>query len=178
MDWCDDDPVLIAVKRDAARQEADERKEAQEAHDADVARQFREILLEEFDPELLSILDRSLSPATTAGYAGEFKRFAKWCGELGITPLPAAREFAAVYLGLQFAGGASYGALKRTAAALSYQHQIRNLPDPCPAPDPNDDSDPHDVTSRPFVAAVLRRAREQHKAQKLNEGEQANGKAS
>jgi hypothetical protein len=160
--------LSAGYKRDAARQTEDERAREQATHDAEVTSKFREILLEHFDGELLEICDRSLSPATTAGYDGEFKRFAKWCQDFGISSLPASPEAAAGYLAEQLEDGASYGAIKRAHAALSYQHRIRGLADPCPGPDPSVDADAYDATSKPFAAAVLRRARNQAKQKSAN----------
>jgi hypothetical protein len=170
----DNDPVVQAVKRDTARQDQDECKAAQAARDAQVADIFRPVLLDGFDPELLAIAERSLLPSTTAAYDGEFRRFAKWCQEFGISPLPATPEAAAFYLAEQLEAGAGYQSIKRAHAALSYQHRIRGLADPCPGPDPNDhDADPYDATAKPFCAAVLRKAHAAHKAKQEsnNKGE-------
>jgi len=167
----DHDPVVAACRRDAAHQEQSERERAQAEHDAEVTGKFREILLEHFDAELLEICDRSLSDSTRAAYDGEFKRFAKWCQTFGLSSLPAAAEAAAGYLAEQLEDGASYGAIKRAHAAISYQHCIRNLPDPCPGPDPAADADAYDATARPFAAAVLRRARNKAKAATTNKQE-------
>jgi hypothetical protein len=170
----ENDEVVQAVKRHRARQDADERKAAQAARDAEVADIFRPVLLDGFDPELLAICERSLLPSTTAAYDGELRRLDKWCKEFGISSLPISREAAGFYLAEQLEAGASYSAIKRAAAAISYHHCIRGLPDPCAGPDPNDlDADMYDVTPKPFVAAVLRRAHAQHKAKQEsnNKGE-------
>src|SRR5262245_47354695 len=94
----DDDPVLQAVKRDNARQEAEAVKRGQEAIDAQVVEMFRAALLETYDPELLAITAWKISKETEAAYAGDVARFQKFCARFGVTALPAAPEIAAMFL--------------------------------------------------------------------------------
>src|SRR5262245_61758979 len=115
--------------------EADRAEDA--AHEAKLIDAFRQILLSEYDEELLQICERALSPATLAVYDGELRRFQHWCGERGLTSLPAQPETVALYLGLALEEHAvSYSGLKRMHAGISYHHRIRNLPDPAPGPHP------------------------------------------
>jgi hypothetical protein len=164
-----DDPVIQAVRRDAARRAQDAITQEQAEHDVKAVEMLRAALLEKYDPELLEITERTLKKETEAAYVGEITRFRKWCIPLGVTSLPAAPEVVGCYLDEQLENGASYQAIKRIHAAISYGHRIAGVADPAPAPHPDDESEPFDPTWRPFPLAVLKRARALAK-QKANEG--------
>jgi hypothetical protein len=155
--FADGDPLVATIKRDRARQEEEAAEKAREQEQAEIIEIFRDLLLQEFDAELLLLAERSLSSATERSYAADITHFARWCAELGVRPWPSSPEAVGTYLALELENGASYGALKRRFSAISYGHRIRDLRDPCRGADLDDaDGDP-----RPFPAAVLMRARRQ-----------------
>jgi hypothetical protein len=164
MDLSDNDPVLLAVKRDAARQDEDERQHKEREWDQRFAQEF---LLHKYDAELLEICDRQLSKETLAAYAGRLARFCKWCGEYQLRPLPASPEVVAMYLDAELESGASYSSIKSDHAAIGYGHRLAGLPDPTLVPE---EVDPR---ARPYPLAVLKRAHAAHKAKQEsnNKGE-------
>jgi len=165
-----DDPVIQAVKRDVARRAQDATEQQQAEHDADMTEKFRGALLEEFDAELLELSEKTISKETKAAYAGDIQRFQKWCRRYAVTPLPSAPEVASVFLWEMLHSGASYQAVKRAHAALSYWHQLENVADPVSAPAPADaDGEPFAPAWKLFPKAVLRRAHKMWLEGKENE---------
>jgi hypothetical protein len=160
MNLSDNDPVLLAVKRDAVHQDEDERQ--RQARDWD-QRFAQEFLLHKYDPELLEICDRQLTKETLARYAGRLTRFVKWCGEYRLRPLPASPEVVAMFLDSELEAGASYSSIKADHAAIGYGHRLAGLPDPTLVPE---EVDPR---ARPYPLAVLKRAHAQHKAKQEND---------
>jgi hypothetical protein len=170
-------PVAQAIKlarvhqaEEAARQEEQARKQEQ----GKIIEIFREFLLDEYDPEILQLAERSLSAATEHSYKSDIADFEWWCAKLSelvgfeFRPWPAVPETVAFYLRFERESGGSSAALKRRFAALGHAHRTKNLVDPCRGAFPDGADGEMFVDWKPFPNAILMRAR--HEDQKTNEG--------
>lgn len=70
------------------------------------------------------------SEATRAAYKNDFRHFTNWCGDRGVSPMPASPELCAMYLAHLATSGAKASTIGRRAAALRYAHRLAGFKEP------------------------------------------------
>jgi site-specific recombinase XerD len=76
----------------------------------------------------------SRSRGTMRVYAGDWRRFAAWCEEARVPPLPAQPAAVVAFLASEADSGIKAATITRRAAAISYMHEIERLPSPTADP--------------------------------------------
>jgi hypothetical protein len=64
----------------------------------------------------------SRSRGTMRVYAGDWRRFAAWCEEAGVTPLPARPAAVVAFLASEAESGVKAATITRRAAAIGVSH--------------------------------------------------------
>ncbi|MBN9079795.1 MAG: tyrosine-type recombinase/integrase [Rhizobiales bacterium] len=77
----------------------------------------------------LKRLEGAYAPSTLRGYATDFRLFASWCEQKGLTPLPAAPETIARYVD-EHADLHAATTIKRRLAGIRKVHHLLRLPNP------------------------------------------------
>ena len=67
---------------------------------------------------------------TALAYAGDLKRFGRWCGEHGLEPLPASVETLAGFVTHLAETGKKVATIQRHCAAVSKAHALRGIDSP------------------------------------------------
>jgi site-specific recombinase XerD len=62
--------------------------------------------------------------ATRRAYRGDFDAFRAWCGDRGVSPLPAAAETVAAFLAAEAHRGLKPSSIARRLAAVRYAHKL------------------------------------------------------
>jgi len=172
---------MLALEKELARQRE------QTEIDAGFADVMRENLIRDLDAQLIDIWADRPSKDRLARYDGDFRRFQKFCAELGkdtkvgdveVTPfnlssLPATSELVACYLLDELERGASYQSIRRSYEAIAFAHIAKGVYNPCPDPY---SAEPRDLSSRPFASAVVRLARKKYLENKAKKSEQTEQK--
>ena len=74
------------------------------------------------DQGVASALEAVLSDNTRRVYAAQWKLFDKWCGDVGLHPLPAEPLTVARYLAARAGSGASIATLRLATSAITKAH--------------------------------------------------------
>jgi len=81
--------------------------------------------------EAASMLTHALADTTADGYKWQWRRFARYCEEEGVSALPAAPTTAVCYLGTVLrSGNVSPGSLQNYLSAINTRHASFGLPRP------------------------------------------------
>ena len=83
------------------------------------------------DQGVASALEAVLSDNTRRVYAAQWKLFDKWCGDVGLHPLPAEPLTVARYLAARAGAGASIATIRLATSAISKAHEWAKLESPC-----------------------------------------------
>ena len=86
------------------------------------------------DQGVASSLEAVLSHNTRRAYDAQWRLFAGWCEEVGLTPLPAQPLTVARYLAARANSGASVATLRLATSAISKAHEWAKLESPCRDP--------------------------------------------
>lgn len=77
-----------------------------------------------------SYADASRAASTRRAYEADWTRFTAWCGERGLTPLPADPRAVAVFLSGEAARGCAPPTVNRRLAAIGWAHRRAGLQPP------------------------------------------------
>ena len=86
------------------------------------------------DQGVAASLEAVLSDNTRRTYDTQWRSFAGWCDEVGLTPLPAEPLTVARYLAARANDGASIATLRLATSAISKAHEWAKLESPCRDP--------------------------------------------
>ncbi len=86
------------------------------------------------DQGVASSLESVLADNTRRTYDAQWRLFAAWCDEVGLTPLPAEPLTVARYLAARAGSGASVATLRLATSAISKAHEWAKLESPCRDP--------------------------------------------
>ena len=85
---------------------------------------------------LNAVLQHALAANTKANYRGQWRRFAAWALDKGVTPLPADPARVAAYLADRIEReGHTPATLRVAASAIAYVHRAAGMDSPCAAPE-------------------------------------------
>ena len=90
--------------------------------------------LQAADQGVAQSLEAVLSDNTRRTYDAQWRSFAGWCDQVGLTPLPAEPLTVARYLAARAGSGASIATLRLAASAISKAHEWAKLESPCRDP--------------------------------------------
>ena len=90
--------------------------------------------LQAADQGVASSLEAVLSDNTQRTYDAQWRLFAGWCDQVGLSALPAAPLTVARYLAARANSGASIATLRLATSAISKAHEWGNLESPCRDP--------------------------------------------
>ena len=79
-------------------------------------------------------LEAVLSDNTRRVYGAQWRIFTGWCGEVGLTSLPAEPRTVARYLAARAGSGASIATIRLATSAISKAHEWAKLESPCRDP--------------------------------------------
>ena len=79
-------------------------------------------------------LEAVLSDNTQRVYGAQWRIFTGWCGEMGLSSLPAEPLTVARYLAARAGSGASIATMRLAASAISKAHEWAKLESPCRDP--------------------------------------------
>ena len=86
------------------------------------------------DRGVASSLESVLSDNTRRVYGAQWRIFTGWCGEVGLTSLPAEPLTVARYLAARAGSGASIATMRLATSAISKAHEWAKLESPCRDP--------------------------------------------
>ena len=86
------------------------------------------------DRGVAASLESVLADNTRRTYGTQWRIFAGWCGEVGLTSLPAEPLTVARYLAARAGSGASIATLRLATSAISKAHEWAKLESPCRDP--------------------------------------------
>ena len=86
------------------------------------------------DQGVAASLEAVLAENTRRTYDAQWRLFAGWCDEVGLTPLPAEPLTVARYLAARAGSGASVATLRLATSAISKAHEWARLDSPCRDP--------------------------------------------
>ena len=86
------------------------------------------------DQGVASALESVLSDNTRRVYGAQWRLFNDWCGDVGLTPLPAEPLTVARYLAARAGSGASIATMRLATSAISKAHEWAKLDSPCRDP--------------------------------------------
>ncbi len=86
------------------------------------------------DQGVAQSLESVLADNTRRTYAIQWRSFAGWCDEVGLTPLPAEPLTVARYLAARAGAGASIATLRLASSAIAKAHEWAKLESPCRDP--------------------------------------------
>ena len=86
------------------------------------------------DQGVADALESVLSDNTRRVYGTQWGIFTGWCGDVGLTPLPAEPRTVACYLAARANAGASIATLRLATSAISKAHEWIRLESPCRDP--------------------------------------------
>ena len=86
------------------------------------------------DQGVAESLESVLSDNTKRTYDAQWRAFAGWCDDVGLSPLPAEPLTVARYLAARANSGASIATLRLAASAIARAHQWARLESPCRDP--------------------------------------------
>ena len=86
------------------------------------------------DRGVADALESVLADNTRRVYGTQWRIFAGWCNEVGLTPLPAEPLTVARYLAARAGAGASIATLRLASSAIAKAHEWAKLESPCRDP--------------------------------------------
>ena len=86
------------------------------------------------DQGVAASLESVLADNTRRVYGTQWRLFAGWCDEVGLTSLPADPLTVARYLAARAGSGASIATLRLATSAISKAHEWAKLESPCRDP--------------------------------------------
>ena len=82
------------------------------------------------DQGIAEALESVLSDSTRRTYDAQWRLFAGWCDEVGLSSLPAQPLTVARYLAARAGSGASIATLRLTSSAIAKAHECAKLESP------------------------------------------------
>ena len=86
------------------------------------------------DRGVASSLESVLADNTRRTYGTQWRIFTGWCGEVGLTSLPAEPLTVARYLAARANSGASIATIRLATSAITKTHEWAKLESPCRDP--------------------------------------------
>ena len=106
------------------------------ANIGDVESEAAEELTEAGIENLREVFDHEIAVSTRENYLAQWRRFAGWAFDSGVTALPAEPESVADYLRESIErDGHKPATIRVSAAAISFVHRAASMDNPCSAPD-------------------------------------------
>ena len=86
------------------------------------------------DQGVADALESVLSDNTQRVYGAQWRLFTDWCGDVGLTSLPAEPLTVARYLAARAGSGASIATMRLSASAITNAHEWAKQESPCRDP--------------------------------------------